>query len=349
MCNTYGAPVCFQLVQAEAGNAFYPMQTSIYPQGMWIAVGMPFPNQCAQNQCAPMQPEVFSAPPLEDDTQVNVSVATVQPQFEPDAQASSLTKRVWKLSRDGKGCHKVQQALAHAVSNDERVALASELRTHIWEAIKCPNANHVVQKCIEVLPPRDSQFIIDEIVGGGENAVARVARNRFGCRVLQRLLEHGLAKQVERLVDELLSDAMPLAVHIYGNYVMQNLLEHGTPDQISRLARLLAEKASTTCSWPIYGCAVLHKAFDHATPEDLRLLANAILGQPELMTAMATLRHGHSTLKAALRMGDAAQREAALQELMGQQQDLKTSRYGRALYKDLQTYSDQERSGHSCL
>merc|ERR1719145_46714 len=57
---------------------------------------------------------------------------------------------VWRLSRDAPGCRIVQDALDNATCDADRVALASEIRSHVWEALRCPHANFVLQKFIGV-------------------------------------------------------------------------------------------------------------------------------------------------------------------------------------------------------
>merc|ERR1719199_226882 len=112
---------------------------------------------------------------------------------------SPLQGQVWDLARYQQGSRDVQQELDDA-DDYTRVVLSRELQTHVWEASKCPHANHVLQKCIETLRPSDSQFIIDELLQSGPRAVARAARHPYGCRVLQRLLEHCSADQMKTIV-----------------------------------------------------------------------------------------------------------------------------------------------------
>merc|ERR1712139_585287 len=97
----------------------------------------------------------------------------------------------------------------------ERVALAFEMHSRVWEALRCPNANFVLQKFICVLRPQASQFILDELRKAG---FSKAARHRYGCRVLQRLLEHCGAEQLQPLVEDLLLDASALCRHVYGHY-----------------------------------------------------------------------------------------------------------------------------------
>ena len=55
--------------------------------------------------------------------------------------------------------------------------------------------------------------------------VSIAARHKYGCRVLQRLLEHARHDQLNGLVDALLAKAIPLSRHYFATYVMQHILE----------------------------------------------------------------------------------------------------------------------------
>merc|ERR1712232_795218 len=95
-----------------------------------------------------------------------------------------LQGQVWMpASRDKQSSRDVQKALDDAESDDVRVTLATELCTHVLDALECPHANHVLQKILSVLPPSECQFIIDELVQSGVKAVRRAARSKYGCRI----------------------------------------------------------------------------------------------------------------------------------------------------------------------
>merc|ERR1719159_1251696 len=104
--------------------------------------------------------------------------------------------------------------------------------------------------------PQMLHFVFEEIFASGPRAGPRAARQAFGCRVLQRLLEHCPPAQLQQLVDDLLTEAVGLSRHQYGNYVMQRLAEHGSEAQQCTLMILLAESAEIVGS-SVHGCAVL--------------------------------------------------------------------------------------------
>merc|ERR1719498_1688693 len=103
-----------------------------------------------------------------------------------------------------------------------------------------PHANFVIQKIIEVLPVASTAFVAEELAG----VAGDVARHRFGCRVLSRLVEHnsiGTASSpaIDSLIDELLHEADKLLHHNFARHVLELILEHGKADHRHKIARTL--------------------------------------------------------------------------------------------------------------
>jgi len=242
-----------------------------------------------------------------------------------------LKGQVWTLARSAKGSRDVQQALDDTDSDDVRVVLASELRTHVWTAIKCRHANHVLQKCISTMRQQDFQFIIDELLHmGGPMAVGTAARHRYGCRVLQRLFEHCSSTQLEGIVENLLLDAVELCTHTWGVYVMQHLFEHGAESHIAKLSQILTEHAATLGADEL-APSVFSKAFTYASSEDRIALAHELIAQPVLLSTMGCLRHGYVAVKEVLDLVDHQARWCAIDDLRSQMHVLMSTRYGRRL------------------
>jgi len=83
------------------------------------------------------------------------------------------------------GCRVVQKAL-EVISSEQQARLVKELEGHVMKCIKDQNGNHVIQKIIETVPIAYTQFIIDTF----NNKVYQLATHPYGCRVIQRILEH---------------------------------------------------------------------------------------------------------------------------------------------------------------
>jgi len=250
-----------------------------------------------------------------------------EPLSQDDSSIRIFAGRVWKLSQDDKGCRQLQDAFD--ICNDqERIALASELKGHVWQALKCGNANHVIQKCITTMKPASVQFIINELTHNGTGGAAHAARHRFGCRIIERLLEHCSEEQLTPLVEEILAEGVVLSGHIYGYYVMQHLLEHGPTDVAARISAILEENLPFTAA-ESYAGAVIGTALSKSTNTGAVPLAEALLKDTERSAMMACSRWGHTAVKLAFQLVEEPLRSKVSTELMWYSQRLRSNRYGR--------------------
>ncbi|KAL1060847.1 hypothetical protein V6Z11_1Z065800 [Gossypium hirsutum] len=89
--------------------------------------------------------------------------------------ATQLTGHVLPLSLQMYGCRVIQKALE-----------VVDLDGSIMKCVHDQNGNHVIQKCIECVPQDRIQFIISAFYG----QVVALSTHPYGCRVIQRVLEH---------------------------------------------------------------------------------------------------------------------------------------------------------------
>ena len=158
------------------------------------------------------------------------------------------------------GCRVVQKALEMLAPGDG-ASLVEELRKDALRCVHDQHGNHVIQKCVEVTARAAYEETTDadvkklatlgeQLLGEFATRARSLAAHPFGCRVLQRVLEHwGRAlrdpamrghKAVARLVDELVNggrDVAPLLEHQYANYVMQHCIQFGRPQDRSATIR----------------------------------------------------------------------------------------------------------------
>ena len=88
-----------------------------------------------------------------------------------------------------------------------------------------------MQKCIETVEPSRLQFIIDAFQG----QVYALSTHPYGCRVIQRILEHCAAEQTKPVLEELHTNIEALFMDQYGNYVVQHVLDRGNPEDKSMI------------------------------------------------------------------------------------------------------------------
>lgn len=134
-----------------------------------------------------------------------------------------------------------------------------------------------------------SFVLLPELLNRGPSALAR---HRYGCRVLERIIENFPPHPIHLLIDYLLQeDVTELCRHCYGNFVVQHILEFGTDWQKGFIVDKLREDLQAMAV-DQYGCSVLDKALSYADLADQCQLADKLVKEPGLLVAMASLRQG---------------------------------------------------------
>ena len=85
--------------------------------------------------------------------------------------------------------------------------MTDALRGGVVSLIRDLNGNHVIQRCLQRLGPEDSQFVYDAAAAHTMD----IATHRHGCCVLQRCIDFATPPQKRRLVDQIISHALPLS------------------------------------------------------------------------------------------------------------------------------------------
>uniref|UniRef100_A0A673IS47 Pumilio homolog 1 n=1 Tax=Sinocyclocheilus rhinocerous TaxID=307959 RepID=A0A673IS47_9TELE len=157
------------------------------------------------------------------------------------ALAERIRGHVLSLALQMYGCRVIQKALEFIPSDQQVInEMVRELDGHVLKCVKDQNGNHVVQKCIECVQPHALQFIIDAFKG----QVFALSTHPYGCRVIQRILEHCLPEQTLPILEEIHQHTEQLVQVIYeafslsdqyGNYVIQHVLEHGRAEDKSKI------------------------------------------------------------------------------------------------------------------
>lgn len=207
------------------------------------------------------------------------------------AALEHVTRVAWSLALTRHGCRVVQTAFDVA-STSGRLVLADGLKGRVLEALRSPHANHVLQKCVAVLPPDRVLFVVSELSGHAREA----AKHAFGCRVLERLLEHCPHWQTQGLASEVLEGVSELARHPYGNYVIQHLLEHGIPEHRRDVAIALAPEVRRLARHKI-ASNVVEKALTYCAEDERQLLKEAMIGSAEELASLEHSNYGSFVVK----------------------------------------------------
>jgi len=252
-------------------------------------------------------------------------------QTEVAVAVAELEGAVLALSFDATGTRVVQLALEKA-DRMRASLLARELRGHVRRAIRCPQANYVVQKIVEVLPAKDSSFIAEELLGCG----AQATRHAFGCRVICRFLEHSLSDPTMlALMQEVLAQAGELCRHAYGHHVMEHFLEHGQAEHKATIARALLQDLDKNAR-NRQATYVIEKALENAAPQDVLALETALVSDSRSILELAENQFGCHVVRTLLRQGSDASR-LTQQILSMEAPRLKETKFGAKVVEELES------------
>ncbi|GMF10158.1 unnamed protein product [Phytophthora lilii] len=199
-----------------------------------------------------------------------------------------MTSNMISLALQVYGCRVIQRAL-EVTQVEEQLALIRQLKGHVMKCVTDQNGNHVLQKCIEAAswkraaecnglgPQRyvtgeDIQFIIDSFVG----QAAALSTHSYGCRVIQRVLEHCAPEQIRPLLNEIIFKCRELVKDQFGNYVVQHVISHGESDQRNIVMQAVLPEIARW-SQHKYASNVVESCLEHATKDEISQIVDFIL------------------------------------------------------------------------
>ncbi|KAG8380278.1 hypothetical protein BUALT_Bualt07G0176700 [Buddleja alternifolia] len=241
--------------------------------------------------------------------------------------ANQLSGQMLPLSLQMYGCRVIQKAL-EVIELDQKTELVLELDGHVMRCVRDQNGNHVIQKCIECVPTERIGFIISAFKG----QVAILSTHPYGCRVIQRVLEHCSDDiQCRSIVDEILESANDLAQDQYGNYVTQHVLERGQPFERSLIISKLSGKI-VQMSQHKYASNVVEKCLEFGDATERELLIEEILVQSEdndNLLPMMKDQFANYVVQKILEISNDKQRERLLERIRLHLIALKKYTYGK--------------------
>ncbi|KAG8047900.1 hypothetical protein GUJ93_ZPchr0008g12810 [Zizania palustris] len=241
--------------------------------------------------------------------------------------ATKLVGHVLPLSLQMYGCRVIQKAL-EVMELDQKIDLVRELDGNIMRCVRDQNGNHVIQKCIECVSTEHIGFVISAFCG----QVASLSMHPYGCRVIQRVLEHcGGDSQGQCIINEILQSACVLAQDQYGNYVTQHVLERGKGHERTQIISKLAGQV-VTMSQNKFASNVIEKCFQHGDIAERDLLIQEIVQQTEgndNLLVMMKDQYANYVVQKILETCNEQQRELLISRVKGHLQALRKYTYGK--------------------
>jgi mRNA-binding protein PUF3 len=155
---------------------------------------------------------------------------------------------------------------------EQQAELTRELESDILRVIRDQNGNHVVQKIIELVPRQHIDFIMRTIRG----QIPGLASHGYGCRVIQRMLEHGTEGDKMDMMAELHASAQILITDQYGNYVAQHVILNGKPEDRARMINLVISQM-LTLSKHKFASNVVEKCIESGTAKQRSIIREQLM------------------------------------------------------------------------
>ena len=143
-----------------------------------------------------------------------------------------------------------------------------------------------MQKCIEVMSTKAKKnttksnvysdqinFIIDDVL----NNAAILSCHPYGCRVLQRMLEHCVEHQRIRVLDEVKSSHRILLDDQYGNYVIQHVLQFGRNTDRDSILDIVVENGLLAMSRQKFASNVVEKLLKYGAASHRNAIVREML------------------------------------------------------------------------
>jgi len=252
--------------------------------------------------------------------------------------AQRIKGHVLPLALQMYGCRVIQKALETIPSEIPiHGELVKELDGHVLKCVKDQNGNHVVQKCIECVNSVALQFIIDAFKG----QVYALSTHPYGCRVIQRILEHCTIEQTTLILSELHEHTERLIQDQYGNYVIQHVLEHGSPDDKSSIVNIVRGNV-LLLSQHKFASNVIEKCVTHSSRAERSMLIDEVCnyadGPHGALYTMMKDQYANYVVQKMIDIAEPLQRKVLMLKIRPHVATLRKYTYGKHILAKLENF-----------
>jgi len=215
------------------------------------------------------------------------------------------TVEVQKMMRDPQGSRLLVQ---HLSARPKEALLSAAFSKFVRLACH----EHASAVLLELLEGADEQLGIG-VTKLCRNAVLKLARDKFGCRVLQRVLEVAQRDVQKELALELEGEVFSCSRHMHANFVLQKCVQLLPANGVGFIIQGM-EAHAVEAAQHQYSCRVLQRLIEHCRHETLKkLLENLLKEVPRLVKDT----YGHNVMRAVLSYGETEDQREIIQYIRG--------------------------------
>jgi len=262
---------------------------------------------------------------------------------------------VWTLvNRDGAGSATAQLAIKMAAAEIHAAqwqgkavceaalarteALLLPFRGRVLEALGHRHANYAIAVMLEVMPIEQVMFVPRELIGHGHS----VARHRYGCRSILRLVPHCIACwEAKKVLDEVVGHAMELSKDRFANYVIREVIDHGMEEHRNQVVESLSKDLKKAATHR-HGSHNVEKALQKCCQRVTQGIAEKLMCSNDSVINLIDNEFGMPVVKALL--GNQEHQPWVEKKILDLQSSVVKSRHGKRLIQWMQDRSHQKGS-----
>lgn len=261
---------------------------------------------------------------------------------------NAVKGNVMSLALQMYGCRVIQKAL-ESIEPEQQMEILKEMEGQVLKCVKDQNGNHVVQKVIERVNASRLQFIIDALVPAGDNmTVCSLSTHPYGCRVIQRVLEHCTDEQKRPVLEQLHKHIKELIVDQYGNYVIQHVIEHGSLEDRDRIVNQIKGEVLLFAQHK-FASNVIEKCLTCGEAHHKNALITEVCGNPnDIVTPLLLMmkdQFANYVVQKMLDVADSALRKKMMLAIKPHIPALRKFNYGKHIITKLEKYFQKQNSG----
>jgi hypothetical protein len=244
-----------------------------------------------------------------------------------------------RISLNMHGARAVQKLIDAVAATPLVGRLVKALEGAVVSLTQDPNGNHVIQRCLEVLPPETRHFVFRAVA---EEIVA-VASHRHGCRIVQRCIDAATGADRYLLEGSICTNSLMLVQDAFGNYVVQYVLGLNNPTAISCIIHAIGGRLNVL-SRQKFSSNVVECCLQIACPEDKDKMLMEI-AEPRTLSELLRDVYGNYVVQSALGIANERQLAIMLSMLRPVLPSLRASGQGRRIAQKLEKKYPQLRTG----
>ncbi|KAK6055376.1 RNA binding repeat protein, Pumilio-family [Cooperia oncophora] len=178
----------------------------------------------------------------------------------------------------------------------------------------------------------------------------QLSMHPYGCRVIQRVLEHCTEEQKRPVLEALHANVRSLVLDQYGNYVIQHVIEHGSDPDRDRIVREITGNVLRYAQHK-FASNVIEKCLICAAPHHKTMLINEVCGDsddpnPPILLMMKD-QFANYVVQKMLDTADPVYRKKMMYAIKPHIPVLRKFSYGKHIITKLEKYFQKQNNNHA--